>query len=932
MARQLKREPVRVNPVLRHRNEQVIGLGEGWRFRLDPDDQGQRRNWFTRPALFKDEIAVPGTWQGQGFGDAGTDYIWDFQLHRRTFRATYTGTGWYAKSFSVPEAWRGKRIWLNFGAAYPFAEVYLNGEKIGNHNEPFVPFGFDVTSRLKANGENFCAVRISERDRVYGLSFCCRGNWSGLYRAVELSATGEVFMDRCWLHPDVDKQKVRCTIKAAGGAGNDELTAAVVVREKGRKPVAKATRTFRAGNELTFDVPVAEPLLWSPERPYLYTVDVVVRRRNEVMDAVTERIGFVKLSTAGKHLCVNGDPYYIRQNGDHMVFPETVAPDTDRKRWRRKLKTFKAYGYNAVRCSDHVATPEYYDVADELGILIQGDIGMLGAWGGNGPGHIYAWPQPHPKYREVLRSQWNHTVMRDVNHPSAIIYGMANELQTYSNNTLFPKTAWRCYHETKAIKPSAMVIWSDGGMNEKLPQDFVNYEGYCDHETTLPMIQHEYRWWSSFPDVRIKKKYKDTALRPIGIDLAEEAAAEAGLQQLLPVVAHNSQRIHFSEMKAKMDRCRRNFRFLAGICHFCGVDIHCAPMGVLDMFYEKKLVDAETWLQTNGDTVLLMDHEFEDRIYTAGDKLTVRVSISDFAHPPLKPGRLEWKLGSGRSAVSGSLKFRHTPFCTSPLGVIRTTFPETRKPQKLQLSVRIAEGNREVSNQWDFWLFPRAVKLPKSVMLYGKSGKGIMRRLRTAYQLDSHNRTATRKPRVLVTEKFDQEVLDFARGGGRVLLLAGEGLVRPFYPPFLAEGWDEGLHLFAPQACYPPFADGYQASIIRAHRMLGNFPHEGFMDLQFFRLLVDAPAVELDPLGRLKEEPVIRQFGTYQACPKLAYLLEFALGEGGIIISAFNLDPKLPEARYLLSQMLRYAAGKEFRPQNRLSAKATGYLVSETNL
>ncbi|MAE67247.1 MAG: hypothetical protein CMJ18_23545 [Phycisphaeraceae bacterium] len=928
----LKRLPVRVNPVLRHRNERVVNLGERWEFRLDPNDEGVRRKWFRKPGVFTDRISVPGCWQGQGFGHDGTDYIWDFQLHRRTFRATYTGTGWYAKRFSVPEAWHGKRIWLNFGAAYPFAEVYLNGEKIGDHNEPFVPFGFDVTSRLKTRGDNFCAVRISEKDRVYGLSFNCRGNWSGLYRTVELSATGDVFMDHCWLHPNVDKQKIRCTIQASGDTGHDELKVAVIVRNKEKKTVAKTAKTFSAGKDLKFDVPVVDPLLWSPEHPNLYTVDVVLRRGNEVMDALTDRIGFVKLSTEGKHLCINGDPYYIRQNGDHMIYPETVAPDTDRKRWRKKLKTLKTYGYNAVRCSDHAATPEYHDVADELGILVQGDLGMLGAWGGNDPWHIYAWPQPHPKYRDVMRSQWNHTVMRDVNHPSAVIYGMGNELQTYQNNTLFPKTAWRCYHETKRIKPSAFVIWSDGGMNEKLPQDFVNYEGYSDHETKLPMIQHEYRWWTSFPDVRIRKKYKRAGLRPIGIDLAEEAATEAGLRHLLPEAAHHSQRLHFAEMKAKMDRCRRNFKLLAGICHYCGVDIHCAPMGVLDMFYEKKLVDAETWLQTNGDTVLLMDHEFEDRIYTAGDKLNVKLSISDFAHPPLKQGRLEWQLGSGRSAVSGSLKFRHTPFRTSPLGVIRTTFPETLKPRKIQLSVRIAQGKREVSNQWDFWVFPKSVRMPKSVMLYGRTGKGIMRKLRTEYELESYPNAGTRRPRVLITEKVDQEILDFARTGGRVLLLAGEGVVRPFYPPFPATGWEEGLYLFAPQSCYPPFADGHQASIIRAHDMLGRFPHEGFMDLQFFRLLVGAPAIELDPLGRLKEEPVIRQFGTYQTCPKLAYLLDFALGEGGMIISALNFDPKVPEARYLLSQILAFAAGKRFGSKNTLSKKASEHLVSETGM
>ena len=114
--------------------------------------------------------------------------------------------------------------------------------------------------------------------------------------------------------------------------------------------------------------------------------------------------------------------------------------------------------------------------------------------------------------------------------------------------------------------------------------------------------------------------------------------------------------------------------------------------------------------------------------------------------------------------------------------------------------------------------------------------------------------------------------------------------------------------------------------------MLGNFSHEGFCDLQFFRMIDKSPPIELDPFGELKDEPVIRQIGTYQVCQKLAYLMEFVIGRGGMIISALDLDPKLPEANYLLSQILRYAAGKDFRPKDRLSRKAIEYLISETNL
>ena len=92
-----ERSPVRVNPAVRHAAERAMKLDGGWLFRLDPDDQGVKQQWFRKPALFREPINVPGCWQGQGFGGDGDDDIWDFRVSTRVFRATYEGTGWYCR-------------------------------------------------------------------------------------------------------------------------------------------------------------------------------------------------------------------------------------------------------------------------------------------------------------------------------------------------------------------------------------------------------------------------------------------------------------------------------------------------------------------------------------------------------------------------------------------------------------------------------------------------------------------------------------------------------------------------------------------------------------------------------------------------------------------------------------------------------------------
>ena len=322
---------------------------------------------------------------------------------------------------------------------------------------------------------------------------------------------------------------------------------------EGSRPVCRAPFDVTAAN-VEFRLPVPEPRLWSPDHPNLYRVDLELRRGAEVCDARSERIGFVKLEARGRQLCINGEPYYLRGTGDFISCPETGCPDTDRERWRRKLQTLRDYGYNYVRCQSYVYGPEYYDVADEVGLLVQSEMGMLGAWGGTSPQHVYQWPKPTPENYPILKEQWDRVVERDICHPSAHLYCMSNECW---GNTDFPRIAWDCYRSTKAMKPSALVIWTDGGYNKDLPGDFVNqFVSNLKPEelATLdkPLIQHEYQWWSSFPDVRLREKYSG-AMRPYAADIAATAAARRGQSHRLERYAENSQRLQLIEAKAKME-------------------------------------------------------------------------------------------------------------------------------------------------------------------------------------------------------------------------------------------------------------------------------------------------------------------------------------------------------------------------------------------
>lgn len=185
---------VRVNPVLLHPDERRQSLSGEWRFRLDPGDRGLQEKWHENIDILRGKIAVPGTWQGQGFGSDDPEVIWDFRLEARTLRATYTGTAWYGRRFLLPEGWAGSRVCLNLGGVHPSADLWLNGVKLGEHHAPFVPFGLEITDLIRPGQENTLAVRVYEANRDLGLSFNWQGNWSGLYRDVEADGDRPEFL------------------------------------------------------------------------------------------------------------------------------------------------------------------------------------------------------------------------------------------------------------------------------------------------------------------------------------------------------------------------------------------------------------------------------------------------------------------------------------------------------------------------------------------------------------------------------------------------------------------------------------------------------------------------------------------------------------------------------------------------------------------
>ena len=118
-----------------------------WRFRFDPDDEGERQGWYADHAM-----------EGSGSTPVSVPHAWQILPEK----ADYQGVAWYGTTFEAPTRWAGKTVRVEFEAVYHSAKVWLNGKLLGEHNgKGYTAFRFDATPSLRLGGPNHLTVRVN---------------------------------------------------------------------------------------------------------------------------------------------------------------------------------------------------------------------------------------------------------------------------------------------------------------------------------------------------------------------------------------------------------------------------------------------------------------------------------------------------------------------------------------------------------------------------------------------------------------------------------------------------------------------------------------------------------------------------------------------------------------------------------------------------
>ena len=219
-----------------------------------------------------------------------------------------------------------------------------------------------------------------------------------------------------------------------------------------------------------------------------------------------------------------------------------------------------------------------------------------------------------------------------------------------------------------------------------------------------------------------------------------------------------------------------------------------------------------------------------------------------------------------------------------------------------------------MTHEWNFWLFPTQITFSPNTVAYQTENETLWNDLRTSLKtVSSVEADAGMENRILVSEVLNEDIISYVASGGRLLLINLKEIPRYVYKT----GW--GGYYFTKPAHYPPYEDGNCGTIIRNHKMLNDFPHEGFADLQFYQMIEGIPPFDMTLFSPYGVVPVIQAFGSpYAVSPQRAYLFESAVGKGWVIFCSLKVDPKNVASVYLLSVLSKYAASSSFCPKEEI--------------
>lgn len=391
-----------------------------WSFAIDADGIGRDVAWFADRLPAPRDMAVPAS-----FNDIAPDL------------RDYSGDVWYQRTVRVPRGWDGRRVVLHFESATHRATIWVGDVQVMSHEGGYTPFEADITAHVHAGDEVRITACVDNTlsfqsippgvvedtptgpRQVYWHDFF---NYAGLHRSVWLAATPVAHLDDVTVVTGLDGPDGTVSW-AAVAVDADGLDLRAVLRD------ADGVEVAAGSGELT----VAGVHRWAPGDGYLYDLEVQLVDGTEVVDSYHQSVGVRTVEVRGIEFLINGEPFHFTGFGKHEDIPVIGKGHSDAY-LVHDFELLDWIGANSFRTSHYPYSEDVLDYADRHGIVIIDEtaaVGLnMGLGGGIFGGQGYTTFSPETideRSREVHAQAIRELVARDKNHPSVVLWSIANE-------------------------------------------------------------------------------------------------------------------------------------------------------------------------------------------------------------------------------------------------------------------------------------------------------------------------------------------------------------------------------------------------------------------------------------------------------------------------------------------------------------------------
>ena len=416
-----------------------------WQFRLDGAGEGRSAEWFRRPLTDAREMAVPAS-----FNDIAADAA----------VRNYFGDVWYQTTVRVPRGWDSQRIVLHFESATHRATVWVNDAEVVSHEGGYTPFEAEVTEHVRAGDEARITVVVNNtlsfqtippgviedtpdgKRQIYWHDFF---NYAGIHRPVWLYATGKAHLTDVTVVTGLDGANGSIEYRTEA-TDADGAQVKVVLRDADGAQVT-------TGTGVSGTLTVENVHRWAPGDGYLYDLQVqLVDDAGTILDSYHQSVGVRTVAVDGTRFLINGEPFYFTGFGKHEDLA-VIGKGHNDAFLVHDFELLRWVGANSFRTSHYPYAEAVLDYADRQGIVVIDETAAVGlnvnlsvddpdARGST----TFSPERVNDQTREAHVQAIRELVARDKNHPSVVLWSIANEPQSVTEGAeryfepLFPLT------------------------------------------------------------------------------------------------------------------------------------------------------------------------------------------------------------------------------------------------------------------------------------------------------------------------------------------------------------------------------------------------------------------------------------------------------------------------------------------------------------